>query len=85
MGKPNKAQRIIHRDKTIRKWYGYSVNYYDMLHTCDLELAVEYQSYWTVYLLQGTIDAAVDVDVWLSLHSDEEMAAAAAAAAMTSY
>ena len=56
-----------------------------MLHTCDLELAVEYQSYWTVYLLQGTTDAAVDV--WLSLHSDEEMAAAAAAAAvmMTSY
>ena len=51
-----------------------------MLHTCDLELSVEYQSYWTVYLLQGTTDAAVDVDVWLSLHSDEEMAAAAAAA-----
>ena len=58
-----------------------------MLHTCDLELSVEYQSYWTVYLLQGTVyllqgttDAAVDVDVWLSLHSDEEMAAAAAAA-----
>ena len=52
-----------------------------MLHTCDLELAVEYQSYWTVYLLQGT---AAAVDVWLSLHSDEEMAAAAAAAMMTS-
>ena len=59
-----------------------------MLHTCDLEISVEYQSYWTVYLLQGTTDAdvAVDVDVWLSLHSDEEMAAAAAAAVMmTSY
>ena len=56
-----------------------------MLHTCDLELSVEYQSYWTVYLLQGTTDAAVDVDVdvWLSLHSDEEMAAAAEM--MTSY
>ena len=79
MGKPNKAQRTIHRDKTIRK------KNYDMLHTCDLELSVEYQSYWTVYLLQGTTDAAVDV--WLSLHSDEEMAAAAAAAAAmrTSY
>ena len=54
-----------------------------MLHTCGLELSVEYQSYWTVYLLQGTT-AAVDVDVWLSLHSDEEMAAAAAVM-MTSY
>ena len=55
-----------------------------MLHTCDLELSVECQSYWTVYLLQGTTDADV-VDVWLSLHSDEEMAAAAAAVMMTSY